>query len=120
MDCETCIEANPRDIRQTMGCGYEPPSPDADPWEHLDRKLESYERDDDGRLRLPVCPGYLCKLPEVYETARARVHWEKGALRDFCGGTPSDHLLTAVEILDAAVSAFQAWSMKPAEEGDES
>jgi hypothetical protein len=120
MDCEKCMEANQRDIRQDMGCGHEPLIAAADPWDHPDRKVERDERDEDGHIRLPVCPGYLCKLPEIYETARARVHWEKAGLRDYCGGQPSDHLLTAVEILDAAVSAFQAWSMKPAEEGDES
>jgi len=57
-----------------------------------------------------VCPGYTCKLPEVIEAARLRVHWSKGILDAVLGGEPaSDILIDEIEILDDAVSHLERW-----------
>lgn len=74
-------------------------------WDHEGRDTKH-----DGEEKL--CAGYVCRLPEVIEAARARMHWEKGALVSFCGGQqPSDHLLEAIEIFNHSVAELHHWQM---------
>lgn len=56
-----------------------------------------------------ACPGYTTKLPEVAEINRARLHWSKGALREFCGGKPSELLLRGIEILEGSANEANCW-----------
>ncbi len=102
-----------------LGCGYTPP-PSAlpvVPWEHPGRRPPSSERDDAGVVATPVCPGYLCKLPEVIEVARARIHWERGHLVQFCGSQPTEEMLGLIEVLEGAANEMQHWAMTPASKG---
>jgi hypothetical protein len=112
-DCQSCKKSSNQVTRQAIGCGYEPPAPPGipvRPWDHTGRKPSPGELDERGRQHLQICPGYVCRLPEVIETARARLHWEKGELVSFCGGAqPSDRLIDAIEILDGAVAEFRYW-----------
>lgn len=103
-DCAGCMAANSREIRQSMGCGFEPPIEIVERWEPEGREPRPGELDEDGRELVPTCPGYVCKLPDVLEVARARVHWQKNAaaFTAVCGGEPTDQLLHAIEVLEGA------------------
>ena len=75
------------------------------PWSHASVKELA-----DGE---PMCAGYTCRLPEVLEIARARMHWEKGAIVSFCRGQePSEQLLVGIELLEHAVSDLRAWEQE--------
>lgn len=91
--------------RQLVGCGYLP-VPD---------KLRAFV-DRSAPLGCnvepTVCPGYSTNLPETIEIARARLHWSKGSLRDFCGERPDESLLMGIEILEGASNECQAWCME--------
>jgi len=90
--------------RQALGCGYEPPAVlvPINTWRHRGyRGPES-----------SVCPGYSTSLPEVLESALARVHWSKGhSVGD------SEDLLNAIVIMDGAFSELQTWLMTPTKDG---
>ena len=94
------------EIRQTLGCGYLPQLPDATPWLHRGMDVERLEGTP------PACPGYVCKLPEISEAARARLHWEKGTLTERCGGEPTEATLSALEELELAANACEAWRIE--------
>ena len=68
--------------RLSMGCGYEPRSDRASPWQPPDGKV-GYEGP-----TIEHCAGYTTSLPEVIEVARARFHWDKGALAHVLAGEP--------------------------------
>jgi len=104
--------------RQLMGCGYEPPPeeklrPHVQAWDgsSLGRKPGADEKDDKGRIRLPVCPGYVCGLPEVIETSWAHVYWEKGELTQWCEGQSTGELRDAIELLAMESNAAESWAM---------
>jgi hypothetical protein len=97
--------------RLAAGCGYEPPSPTCE-------QLWEPPRGDLGTdVEVTTCPGYTTMLPEVIEAARARTHWEKGQLEAFCGGEPTEQLVVAVEIFDAAVGQYAYWRATPSKKG---
>jgi hypothetical protein len=87
-----------------MGCGYLPKSDSARPWAHHGFRGE-----------VDHCPGYVCKLPEVIEVARAVRHWRNGELRSFAHGQPADDLMALIEVLDASISELEAHLAKPRE-----
>ena len=104
--CETCMESLSEDQRQLAKCGYAPPltdsrAPFADAWHGL-----GYSGP-----KPTVCPGYSTSLPETIEIARARLHWSKGSLREFCGGQSTDALMLGIEICEGAINECQSWSM---------
>jgi hypothetical protein len=104
-DCARCRRSTTRLVRQSMGCGYEPPAPRGLPavaWQHPG---------DDGD-ELTTCPGYTCNLPEVIHASRARLHWSKGQLEAFTGGPPRAELLLALEVLEVATNRAQDWHMQ--------
>ena len=104
--CETCMDRNPLETRQILGCGYEPPP---------DERLRSVARIPTllGSSTDPtVCPGYSTRLPEVIEVARARLHWSKGSLREFVGGNPTDALVMGIEFLEGANNECEGWAMR--------
>lgn len=100
------METTQAQIRQTMGCAYEPP-PDEPlrPFVHIAVPAGC-------EVEPTVCAGYSTKLPEVIEAARARLHWSKGSLDHFCRGYATQQLLMAIEVHDAAINETQAWSIK--------
>jgi hypothetical protein len=105
-DCTRCLTMLSPSTRQAIGCGFLPPRDDARAWVHRGADPTAL----DG---LPeVCPGYACKLPEVVEASRARLHWEKGTLRERCGGEPTDATLAALEELEVAAGHCQAWTVE--------
>lgn len=116
-DCESCMQNNPPEIRQHMGCGYLLPlEGDYHGWQPPAAKLGF--RQNKKTVRLPtVCPGYSTNLPEVLEIVRGHRHWAKASLRDFCGGEPSEALLIGIEVLESEINAVQQFEMTPESEG---
>ena len=102
--------------RQALGCGYLPPAPEGfpvQPWDHPGREPAPDERDAKGKLRLPICPGYACSLPEVLEASHARAFAEQGELTQFCdGGVASRKLRDAITILNIERGQLLEWSAK--------
>jgi len=102
--CETCMESLEEEQRQLAKCGYAPPltdsrAPFAAAWGGL-----GYSGP-----KPTVCPGYSTSLPETIEILRARLHWSKGSLREFCGGKPTDALMVGIEIAEGAENERQTW-----------
>lgn len=90
---------NTSEVRQYMGCGYEPQAAYARPWMHRGYTDETPT----------TCPGYTTKLPEVIEINRARLHWKQGELRDHCGGEPTEQIYRGIEILEGAANETMCW-----------
>jgi hypothetical protein len=111
-DCGTCMQKHPRERRQLMGCGYEPPTASVTLWQPKVSKLGYRHK------RPTVCVGYSTRLPEVVEVLRARAHWEKGSLAMFCGDDkPGDEFLACIEILDAEIASVTAWALTSKKDG---
>ncbi len=124
-DCQRCMKTNDLQMRQSMGCGYEPALAGAQPWrpDGFERGRPVSEDDPLGRHeRDPeVCVGYVVSMREVIEASRARLHWEKGTLREWCmGSEPTPGLLLALEELECESSAMQAHRMEQAGKGGKS
>jgi hypothetical protein len=119
------MQESPRDARQLLGCGYEPPAPKGvvvDTWKPpggpvgFDVGAPSEEHPY-GELAPRTCAGYTTRLPEVIEAARARLHWSKGQLEAFCGGLPTEELVVAIEYVEGAYNACQHYYITPAKDG---
>lgn len=104
-DCGKCRQSTDKRIRQAMGCGYEAPLEDARPWSPASMSGD-WQGDE------TTCPGYTTRLPQVIETLRARVHWEKGSVESFCAGPPTEQQLAALEILEGAVNDVTHWAIQ--------
>lgn len=119
-DCTRCKKLNNSDTRQAMGCGYEPalPAEKLQPlW--LPQGFRPPEPNEDGEpVQFPtVCPGYTVRLPEVIEIARARMHWLKGELSNFCDDKPVEMLMIGIEIMDASATDLHNAHMTPQSAG---
>lgn len=103
-DCERCKERYAADVRQELGCAYEPDSKGRRfIWHHEGNQSE----------RPTMCTGYTTKLPMVREVAAAYVHWDKGTLEHrFRGHELPEVLMDALEILHVNVSEVQSWDLK--------
>ena len=108
------------DARTLMGCGYLPPPSEkmrpyvaASVWDgsSMGRVPGADEKDDKGRVRLPVCPGYVCGLPEVIEASWAHAYWEKGELTQWCEGQSTAELRSSIELLAMETAATASWAM---------
>ena len=95
-------------VRQTMGCGYEPPIDGARPWTPV-------MLDASHRLEYTLCPGYTTNLPEVVEVVRGRLHWSKGSLPVFC--VPNELIVEGIEILEGSTNGMQVWTLRTKAEG---
>jgi hypothetical protein len=101
--------------RQSLGCGYLPPS---DGRVHLllwqpPSGKRAYAGPD-----LKTCAGYTTSLPEVLEAAFMRRFWSTGNLETaLLGGAATEELLAAILILDNACNEVECWQMTPASEG---
>jgi hypothetical protein len=112
-DCDKCKQMSSREQRQSLGCGYEPP---------IDRVRLTLWQPPSGpkAYRGPdatMCAGYTTRLPEVIETSILRAHWDKGSLRDACGGAPTEETNLLVLLLSGAYNSLQRWMMTPAKDG---
>lgn len=103
--------------RQLLGCGFAPPPPEnlrphveAGAWDHPGRKRRADEKDERGRLIHPVCPGYVCGLPEVLEVSWAHAFWERGELTQFCEGASTQLLRDAIGEYAVELGAAKAWA----------
>jgi hypothetical protein len=108
-ECGSCLTSQSRITRQALGCGYEPPAPafvPVIPWDHTGRQQLS------GESQLKICPGYVCRLPEVTEVARAHLHWDRGSL-SVLTKDPSDVLIDGIEVMEGSIQSFKSWTMKP-------
>ncbi|HEY1813018.1 MAG TPA: hypothetical protein VGG74_11795 [Kofleriaceae bacterium] len=96
--------------RRSMGCGFLPP---------LEARLPSWRPrafpDESGAG--DVCAGYLVRLPEVIEAARAYTHWSNGELAAFCGSLPPELLVISIEIIAGSIAELNVATMKPASQG---
>ena len=97
--------------RQSYGCGFELPIQDVHPWAPPDGNLGFRHE------QLPICPGYLVRLPEVQFVARAHKHWEKSQLAMFCGEQPSEGVMACIEIYDHESAVAAHWARMPADKG---
>lgn len=104
-DCGKCMKKMTAIDRRLMGCGYEPRSEHAAIWTHHGADLGDDEQP-------TVCSGFTTKLPGVVEISRARLHWSKGQLAEFCDGKPTQALMRGIEILDQEYAMAQAWEME--------
>jgi hypothetical protein len=109
-DCTSCKQANPVAVRQSMGCGYESPTESPIVWTPEGMRIGS-----DDKIR--HCAGYTTRLPEVIEIARARTHWDKGHLVEFCGGQPTQPMMIGIEIIDASAHQLESALMTPRSKG---
>lgn len=101
LDCEKCMQNQTYEARRLMGCGYiaDAPAPQVRP--------PGYEGE------VTVCIGYSTSLPQVIETSRARLWWDKGALEDWCEGErPTPALRLAIEEMEGQSHACQAFHMQ--------
>lgn len=103
--------------RIAIGCGYLPQDPNAQPWAPVGRMECSDERDPKTlKLYLPVCPGYVCSLPEVIEASRAHFFLKNGGLQQFTGTEPpSEALLLSVQVIESEVNKIITHRQREAE-----
>lgn len=107
------MREQPKEARQSWGCGYIPASPRAHPWQPPSYDAHADEKDERGRLRLPVCPGYVCNLPEVIEATHAKAWRDHGELTQWCdGGQSTPQIREAIAVLDYEQARVQAWAAK--------
>jgi len=87
-----------------MGCGWEPSVEGATTWWPRDAL------DDDPP---DTCIGYLIRLPELQEAARAMIHWERGTLRERFGGLePTGALLDVLETIHRSANELEAHTLR--------
>lgn len=104
-DCAKCKASTPQLQRQSLGCGYEPPT------NRVALNLWSPPDAYDGPPPT-VCAGFTTALPEVMEAAFMRAHWKTGNLAAALGGEPAtDELLAAIITLDYSFNAVEAFRM---------
>lgn len=109
-DCKRCKMTTNQAQRQSLGCGYEPRSDRV----HLSVWQPPSGKNGYSGPPLTACAGFTCNLPQVVETAMARVHWSKGNVAVL---NPTEELLDCIVILEGQSNQLQAWLTTPAKEG---
>jgi hypothetical protein len=95
-DCTTCKATTSALERARIACGWLPLAEGAMPVQFPGLQ------GDDGKPALTVCPGYTTRLPQVREASEARLHWERGTLRQRVQAEPTQVLLDALQICEGA------------------
>lgn len=97
-------------IRQTLGCGYEPPIDDR-------RKLTMWRPPAAFKGEVTMCAGYTTSLPEVREVALMYRHWLMGNLAPALGRlAATEDLLSLIVVMDSEANALEHWRMTKAAE----
>ena len=110
LDCSRCQELVTKEARARWNCGLLKPS---------ERIGPGFPAPADWGESSEICPGYLVTLPQVIETARARVHWEKGLLKErYEGQNLPGVLFDCIEILSGAVSDVESFATRSARDGN--
>jgi hypothetical protein len=110
LDCHSCVGMMSAAIRARWNCGLLNPKKRTGPGFPVP---PSWGADSE------VCPGYLITLPQVQETARARVHWEKGLLKErYEGEELTGVLFDCIEILNGAVGDLEMQVSSEARSGN--
>ena len=100
LDCYHCKKMMSQKVRARWNCGLVPPNERVGPGFPVPA---SWGEDTE------ICPGYLTALPTVIEAARARVHWEKGLLKErYEGEALTGVLFDCIEILNGAVGELES------------
>lgn len=106
MECDACKRMTAETQREYMRCGWMPTSMRTGPNMHTEIG------------ELDTCPGYLIRLPQVNEAARARMHWEHGSLEHrYDGQEPTGTLLDCIEILVSQISEVESEALYRAQDG---
>lgn len=109
------MQANPALTRQAMACGYLPPVESSRSLPVVPWSFPMIAKD---APKPTICVGYLQRLPELHEIARARLHWSKGSISAFTGNEPvSEELLIGIEVLDSSSRSVEDWRVTKKEEG---
>ncbi len=97
--------------RQSLGCGYEPRT------DRVSLLMWQPPQGAKGYSGPPLewCAGYTTSLPEVMETAIARVHWSKGNAAAL--GELTEETLNSIVILEGSYNELQRWMLTPLSEG---
>jgi len=99
LNCSTCEKDLPANVRARWNCGFLTPKKRVGPGFP---SPAGWEADKD------ICPGYIIQLPQVIEVARARVHWNKGLLRErYEGEELTGVLLDGLELLEGYVQDLE-------------
>ena len=110
-DCVKCKASTTTLIRQSLGCGYEPP---AEGRVRLTLWQPPAGKNGYRGEALTVCAGYTTNLPEVTEVAIARIHWGKGNAVIL---PQSEDLLNAIVIAESSFNQLSNWLMTPSKDG---
>ncbi len=109
-DCERCQAGTTRDYRRGINCGYERP---------CDRRGPGAALNVPFRFPTPQvdeCPGWLIRLPQVWETQVAYFWAEKGELRTrYPDGRDLTVLMDHVQVLSSEQARVEAWLVTPPE-----
>ncbi len=104
--CDVCMQNNSVEIRQEMGCGFEPRGPVVRPWMHTGMSFEPQH-----------CPVYTTALPEVHDVMLAVGSCGQGGLATLpvlCGGScPPRALTSGCQLLMASQSEILSWKSDP-------
>ena len=100
LNCSSCVKQLPKATRAMWNCGLIPPTSRTGP---------GFPVPGNWGEDPPICPGYLITLPTVIECARAKLHWEKGLLKErYEGEEVTGILLDSIEILSGAAAEAEA------------
>lgn len=103
LDCDACMDNLTEHDRRCLGCGFLPES--------------KHHAGDRPFPEASVCPGYLVRLPEVTEAARALVWSKRGGVEPLYGrGRLPQALVDCVDVLDGARNDVEARTFRERQE----
>jgi hypothetical protein len=99
LNCSTCERDLPAKVRAGWNCGLLAVTKRVGPGFPSPASFGSDTE---------ICPGYLISLPQVIEVARARVHWQKGLLKERYEGEELTGLVfDGLELLEGYISELE-------------
>ena len=97
-----------RDVRRSIGCGYEEPMEGARPYWPPGAAARQVPP---GEWPGPtICVGYTTKLPAVRETTWLQLHWQRGTLKQKLGAEPDESDFARLETFEQAQGECQSWA----------
>jgi len=108
-DCDRCQRNTTRLQRREKNCGFLPPDERIGHGAYMITVPFEFPTED-----IKECPGWLIRLPQVYEAQVAYMWTEKGMLRErYPDGERLELLMDCVQVLSAEQSSVEAWRMTP-------